>query len=611
VTAAATPIAFSLKELSKAYIDGASTANGGRERRRTAQQFMAEFGDLHRWLASPVAVRLAATEPARAFANFAAVQAALILEADYVVAAASKWGRHVSDHYPVQAARFRLQATSLGFDGLEVNKMWSKIAQICVITGGAPDTLTDNDYLRGREQFWAAVTNKHGRVPKSLSTPLFGLDAVMFHRGQAPRPSPRKPWAVRSVPEVGWDQITTAAPVMAATMRRYLDQLAVSLRASSVACIETTLRQIAGYLVTTSKVATVADIDRMHIEAYKTWLAARGGYRKNTQISKTTIGMRMCHLGAFFRRIIEWDYPDAPSRPPVYASDVPIKDKPLPRFLDDAANGKFMAAARQLTDEFGRLAIELLARTGMRKGELLGLTTDAIVQIGSAYWLRIPIGKLHNDRYVPLHPQLKTMIDQWLSTRPDWQNSPLLFTDRGRPIPGTRVDHAIQTAATAAGIGHVHAHQLRHTLATQAINRGMSLEAISALLGHKTMTMTLVYARIADKTVADQYFSVTEKVQALYQQQKPAVLAAVDEPAPMRKLRAEHQRRMLGNGYCARPVELDCHYETICESCTFFVTTIEFRPTLQAQRDDAASKGQTGRQKVYDGLLNRLDSTGT
>ncbi len=50
---------------------------------------------------------------------------------------------------------------------------------------------------------------------------------------------------------------------------------------------------------------------------------------------------------------------------------------------------------------------------------------------------------------------------------------------------------------------------------------------------------------------------------------------------------------------------------TICESCTFFVTTIEFRPTLQAQRDDAASKGQTGRQKISDGLLQRLENTGT
>ena len=59
-------------------------------------------------------------------------------------------------------------------------------------------------------------------------------------------------------------------------------------------------------------------------------------------------------------------------------------------------------------------------------------------------------------------------------------------------------------------------HQLRHTLATQAINRGMPLEAIAALLGHKSMRMTMVYAKIANRTVADEYFKVSEKVEALY-----------------------------------------------------------------------------------------------
>ena len=69
-------------------------------------------------------------------------------------------------------------------------------------------------------------------------------------------------------------------------------------------------------------------------------------------------------------------------------------------------------------------------------------------------------------------------------------------------------------------------------------------------------------------------------------------------------------RRMLGNGYCARPVGLDCHFESICESCTFFQTTIEFRPTLQATtRRRRDTKGQLGRQKVFDGLLARLDQT--
>jgi integrase len=73
--------------------------------------------------------------------------------------------------------------------------------------------------------------------------------------------------------------------------------------------------------------------------------------------------------------------------------------------------------------------------------------------------------------------------------------------------------------AKEAGLEHVTPHQLRHTLATQAINRGMSLEAINrgmsleaiaALLGDKSMRMTMVYAKISNRTVAEEYFKVSE-----------------------------------------------------------------------------------------------------
>src|SRR5438874_9480553 len=90
--------------------------------------------------------------------------------------------------------------------------------------------------------------------------------------------------------------------------------------------------------------------------------------------------------------------------------------------------------------------------------------------------------------------------------------------------------------------GEVH-HRLRHTLATQAINRGMSLEAIAALLGHRSMDMTMTYARIADRTVADEYFAVTAKVEALYG--KARSLPADAEGPAMARLRREHHR-MLG-----------------------------------------------------------------
>jgi len=311
-------------------------------------------------------------------------------------------------------------------------------------------------------------------------------------------------------------------------------------------------------------------------------------------------------LRCFFERLVEWDHPDAPPRVPVFTGDIPVKDRPLPRFLDDGAAAKLLRAAREHRDPFVRVCVETLARTGLRKSELLALTVNAIVRIGNAWWLRVPVGKLHTDRFIPLHPAVKDLLDQWLAARPDVR-SRLMFVEHGRPISAQRVNAAVAAAAAAAGLGHTTPHQLRHTLATQAINRGMSLEAIAALLGHTSMTMTLTYARIADRTVADEYFDVTSKVEALYGG-TPNELPADAEGRHMKQLRRQLHERMLGNGYCARPAELDCRFESICESCTFFRTTIEFRPTLERQRDDAAAKDQHDRQQLFNGLLARLDT---
>ena len=252
--------------------------------------------------------------------------------------------------------------------------------------------------------------------------------------------------------------------------------------------------------------------------------------------------------------------------------------------------------------------MEVLARTGLRKGEFLGLSVDAVVQIGDGHWLRTPVGKLRTDRYIPLHPRVMSLLHEWATHRDTQTNTELMFVDKGRPVPQTRVDSAVQRAATAGGLGHVTPHQLRHTLATQAINRGMSLEAIAALLGHRSMTMTMTYARIADRTVAEEYFAVSAKIEALYE---PAALPADAEGPKMRSLRAQATRRLLGNGYCSRPTELGCRYETICESCSSFAATIESRDTLQNQRDDAHAHGDTHRQDVYAAILNRLDQTAT
>ena len=114
-----------------------------------------------------------------------------------------------------------------------------------------------------------------------------------------------------------------------------------------------------------------------------------------------TIRHRLSTVRTFFERIMEWDYDDAPARLFIYMSDFPALDEPLPKFLDDPTAAKFMAALAEDPNLRRRLMVELLARTGMRVGELAGLEDDAMVRKGDGHRLRIPIGKLHNDRYVP------------------------------------------------------------------------------------------------------------------------------------------------------------------------------------------------------------------
>jgi len=410
--------------------------------------------------------------------------------------------------------------------------------------------------------------------------------------------------AARRAQEISWPQIIVAAPQMAATMARYLDQLALSARPGTVVSVDLTLRQFAG-CVTASDPAcrAIAQVTRGHFEDYKRWLARRPG--KRGALSATTISCRLGLLRTFFERIIEWGYSDAPARVPIFAGDFPNRDEPLPKFLDDPTAAKFMAGLATDPNPRRRLMVEILARTGIRSGELSGLDDDAMVLIGDIHWLRIPVGKLHNDRYVPLLPMLVELIDHHHATRAPARSGRLVERNDGQPFDRRTIHRYVAAVAKRAGVGPVHPHQLRHTLATQAINRGMSLEAIAALLGHRSMKMTMTYARISDRTVADEYFRVTNAVEANY---SGTPLRAETAGQIMTGLAADH-RRLLGNGHCTRPAALDCIHESICERCSFFETGPEFVPVLIRQRDHAADHDQGERARLFTTLLDNLDTT--
>ena len=455
-----------------------------------ARSFLTRVG-VDGWPKLSLAEQCATSLTHRRVAGWLMVTSRLRPTPDYLVLGRPYLGEVAARHHKAFHERFRATAASLGFAPRVARLQWSAVVKVAVLAGVAPDQLTEEIIDHGQASMIAAIRRHRPGSPgvAHLTGALFGAHTVLFHLGVLDAPPRKHPPNQQAARDAAWASVPSR---LAATLLDYIAQTRLSLRPGTMVRIEGVLREFACWLAASApEVTGVADLRRSHIEAYKLHLASRPSARGG-KLSKISLAEHLGTLRTCFERLTEWDGDDVPARVLVFPGDLPLRDEPLPRFLDDAAFARLLRAARADDDPFVRLAVEFLARTGLRKGEFLDLTVDSAVQIGAAYWLHVPLGKLRTDRYIPLHPQLKQLLDEWVARRPAGLRSPWLFVEYGRRIGENRVDRAVAKAAKAAGIGHVNPHRLRHTLATQAINRGMSLEAIAALLGHRSMRMSMV-----------------------------------------------------------------------------------------------------------------------
>jgi integrase len=409
--------------------------------------------------------QLDAIDKARSFCSWLMVTGQLVVDPVVLGRLELRLGGVARRYCPEAHAWFSAQCERLGTSPDDISLQWNALVKVTAITGTPPEEVGDAQFAAARQAVVAAYVGRE--LPESgrgMAAHFHRLQLTLFHAGRITnlaRPRRKAPVSV-----TGW---AVVAPGFADAAWRYVAQVELSLRPSATKHIEHDLREFGTFLAESfPDVETCADLERRHIEAYKAWLSKKEGRYTNKPLDRISVKNRLINLHCFFDRITEWGYPDSPERPLVFAGDLPIVDKPLPRFLDDASAAKLMRASRANPDPLSRLIVELLARTGIRRGELLGLTVDAVVQIGSAFWLRIPVGKLHNDRYIPLHPQLKDMLDDWVANyRPVGLRTDRLLVDRNRPVTELRVAAALRRVSAEAGIGNVTAHQLRHTFATQ------------------------------------------------------------------------------------------------------------------------------------------------
>ncbi len=143
--------------------------------------------------------------------------------------------------------------------------------------------------------------------------------------------------------------------------------------------------------------------------------------------------------------------------------------------------------------------IDMLASTGMRVGEM-GLLNRNDIDFNEREC--IVFGKGSKERVVYFDARTKIHLQNYLRSRKD--DNPALFVSLKSPYERLKiggVEVRLREFGKQLGLQRVYPHKFRRTLATTAIDKGMPIEQLQQLLGHRKIDTTLQYAMVKQSNV--------------------------------------------------------------------------------------------------------------
>jgi integrase/recombinase XerD len=289
---------------------------------------------------------------------------------------------------------------------------------------------------------------------------------------------------------------TRGAADLATWLTRYVDDLrARRYAASSLKQVQIDGARLVQYL-RAHGIRYARSVTEAHLAAYARaltrWTTHRG---QRLAPASRTIALSVARRFLAFlaqREIILWNPADVLAIP---------KIRSLPRGVLTIAQAHRLMAAPNPHDPIGlrdRAILETLYGTGLRLSEVVRADlSDLDLRNGV---LLVRTGKGRKDRIVPIGAAAATALDHYLTdTRPRLANAgePALFVNRnGRRLqaPGLRV--RVHSAGHRIGVT-LTPHALRHAYATHLLCGGADLRHVQALLGHRSLTTTAIYTRVA------------------------------------------------------------------------------------------------------------------
>ena len=229
-------------------------------------------------------------------------------------------------------------------------------------------------------------------------------------------------------------------------------------------------------------------------------------------------------LCSMYSRAVEWGVFDRNLSPPTRGvKKFPAKSRErfltpkeraaLDRFLDDALEGK--QNRRGGLRWHSVATIRLLAFTGMRVSEALGLTWDMVDERHHCF--RLPDSKT-GKKIVPVSEATLELVRE---CRRVWEESEfapkprhVLYSRYGRPICPTVISRTWceRVRTKLPGMESFRLHDLRHSAASDALMAGVPLAVVGKILGHRKPETTARYAHIADEVLSDAVETMSQAI---------------------------------------------------------------------------------------------------
>lgn len=216
-------------------------------------------------------------------------------------------------------------------------------------------------------------------------------------------------------------------------------------------------------------------------------------YQEEKKSSKVTMDNIRRILSSFFSWLEDEDY--------IIKSPVRrIHKVKTSKTIKETYTDENLELMRDSCTELRDLAmIDMLASTGMRVGEMVGLNRD---DVDFNERECVVLGKGDKERIVYFDARTKLHLQDYLNSRKDTE--PALFVSLRSPhnrLTIGAIELRVRELGKKLGINKVHPHKFRRTLATMAIDKGMPIEQLQQLLGHQRIDTTLQYAMVKQSNV--------------------------------------------------------------------------------------------------------------